>query len=159
MLSWKSALTDRSSSTFGLFAAALVVSGVGFYIESGLFGVVIAVCGVLVGVAVGGVYGIAVHHFGAIAVLDVPSAFTHSTLALAGSFLLVAGLPSGSRLVTWSLTVLVATTVLGAGTLLLGATDSTWLIIATLVAGVGTAVYLAHRYARIQLGLAAQEGE
>ena len=125
-----------TETTVSLLAVALGASSAGLAFEAGLAGV---------GVGVGGVYGVAAHHLGTMALLDAPTAVSLLALETAAVFLFLAAASRGDRLLTWSL-VVPTTTVFAVGTILLAGRESLAVVAGTLVVGTGGLVYCTHRY-------------
>lgn len=140
----------------GLLAVGGVVSGGALFVEAGWIGAAVALFGVAVAFLSTGFYGVALQHLGAVGLVPSPSLAGLVLLEAAAVFLLFADAPPGDRLLTGVLAVPlvivggVALATLAAGNGVLAAA-----LVLVLVVAVGT--YVAHRYTRVRLGIAAGE--
>jgi hypothetical protein len=147
-----SSSTAQPGVRAGLAGVALVVSSAALAVPWGRAGVVVAVAGVAVGVLTTGVYGVAVHHLGVLALAGTPRAPELILLETAATFLLAADAAPGRRLQTGVLFVPLAV-VFAVGTVTVAAGRGFPAAAVLLSSVVAVAIYLCRRYARVRLGL------
>jgi hypothetical protein len=151
-----SSVSSATTADVGLLVVGGAASAGALSLEAGPVGVVIALLGIAVAYVWSGFYGVAVHHLGAVGLVEAPGLPGLVLLEAAAVFLLVADAPPGDRLLTGTLAV-PAAIVLGV-TLATVAGGRGYLaaaLVLVLVVAIGT--YATHRYARVRLGLAAGE--
>jgi hypothetical protein len=151
-------LRDTTASTairVSLLIIGLAASAAGLYRSVGYLGVGIAIASVAAAYLTDGVFGVAVLHFGTIAVIDVPSIFLVILLEAATLFLLVADSAYGHRLETGMYYLPVAM-ILAVGTVSFAMSPrrSTLMASGGLILVIAVTTYGLHRYARVRLGLA-----
>jgi hypothetical protein len=118
--------------------------------------VVVGAVGVGVALVTTGVYGVVLHHLGAVAAVGEPTVVGIVLLEVSAVLLLVSDVPYGGRLRTGAVLV---PTVLLLGTGVVALVELSGLLVATaaLFVVLGVGVYAFHRLTTVRLGLAATE--